>query len=864
MNRLHARCQCFHEADGGTGRVLSANASAEHAQLGEPLRGFALATSSRHYERARPFRIDALTLDWELLIDEQSLVGSALLAVSRVGLVEYLELDAIAFDIQNVKVDGRAVAFTYDGAKLQVPIPKSKMRAEVLVAYRVKPRRGLYFLAPDDHVPARPRQVWTQCQEEDARHFIPCHDKPHTKMPTSLRVVVPPGFYALSNGALVTQDHVGGKPRFHWKLAEPQASYLITLVVGQFDIVQTKAGKLPLSYLVPPGRKADVARTFQNTPAMVAYFGERFGVAYPWNKYAQVVVSDFIFGGMENTTATTLYEHVLLDERASLDITSDDLIAHELAHQWFGDLVTCRDWSEGWLNEGFATFAEHLWREHSEGRDAYEYGLLTDLESYLGEAQGRYRRPVVCQDYDVPLDLFDRHLYEKGGLVLHSLRHLLGDTAFFAGVTHYLKAHAHSVVETRDLARAFEDTAGVALGQLVDELLYKPGHPELAIELTWADGVLQVHVKQTQRAEIGVPAVFHVGLDVQVVEAGRPRLIRLEVGKRQETFSVLAAKRPDFVVMDPSACVLGSIQTKAPNDWLRAQLRSAPSARGRWLAAHALRLADDELSINALSAALADAKQFWGTRCEVAAVLGQLRCAAAERALLAQVTTRHPKVRRAIAQALGAYTSDATAAALDKLALTDASYLVVAAAARALGKTKHSRAFDTLVSLLTRPSWADVVCAGALDGLAASNDPRATAHLEAYCKYGKPTRARRAAISGLAKVLPEARALDLFEELLPDADPHLRIDVVRALVQASPSKARRVLVRQLERDLDPRVRRRIRESLRDLSSADPKAEVTAVRDELDKLQRDHTALKTQVAALEARARGPKVASKSQR
>jgi aminopeptidase N len=864
MSRLHARCQCFHESDAGTGHLLSASASVEHAQQGEQLRSFALASSSRHYERARPFRIDALTLDWELLIDEQSLVGSALLAVSRVGSVEHLELDAIAFDIQSIKVDGRAVAFTYDGVKIQVPIPKAKLHANVQVAYRVKPRRGLYFLAPDDHVPARPRQVWTQCQEEDARHFIPCHDKPHAKMPTSLRVVVPQGFYALSNGALVTQDQVNGKPRFHWKLAEPQASYLITLVVGQFDIVQAKAGKLPLSYLVPPGRKADAVRTFQNTPAMIAYFGERFGVAYPWNKYAQVVVSDFIFGGMENTTATTLYEYVLLDERASLDITSDDLIAHELAHQWFGDLVTCRDWSEGWLNEGFATYAEHLWREHSEGRDAYEYGLLTDLESYLGEAQGRYRRPVVCQDYDVPLDLFDRHLYEKGGLVLHSLRNLLGDGVFFAGISRYLKAHAHAVVETRDLSRVLEETSGVALGQVFDELLYKPGHIELAVELTWANGIVGIQTKQTQRAEIGVPAVFHVGLDVQIVEAGRSRLIRLEVGKRQETFSVFAEKRPDFVVVDPAACIVGSIQTKAPNDWLRAQLRSAPSARGRWLAAHALRLADDELSISVLSEVLADSKQFWGTRCEVALVLGQLRCAAAERALLDNVAVRHPKVRRAIAQALGAYASDAAAAALGKLALTDVSYLVVASAARALGKTKHACAFDTLVSLLTRPSWADVVCAGALDGLAACNDPRANAHLEAYCKYGKPTRARRAAIGGLAKLLSEPRALDLFEELLRDADPHLRIDVVRALVQSAPTKARGPLARQLERDLDPRVRRRIRESLRELSSADPKAEVAAVRDELDKLQRDHTALKTQVAALEVRARGAKNTPKSRR
>ena len=160
-------------------------------------------------------------------------------------------------------------------------------------------------------------------------------------------------------------------------------------------------------------------------------------------------MNDFIFGGMENTTATTMYEHILLDERAALDITSDDLIAHELAHQWFGDLVTCRDWSHAWLNEGFATFMEHIDRESHLGRDEYDYGLKGDMEAYLGEARGRYRRPIVCQDYDAPIDIFDRHLYEKGACVLHMLRRELGDALFFGGVRAYLVRHQKGSVARR-------------------------------------------------------------------------------------------------------------------------------------------------------------------------------------------------------------------------------------------------------------------------------------------------------------------------------------------------------------------------------------------------------------------------------
>jgi aminopeptidase N len=191
---------------------------------------------------------------------------------------------------------------------------------------------------------------------------------------------------------------------------------------------------------------------------------------------------------MENTTATTLYEHVLLDARAALDVSSNDLVAHELAHQWFGDYVTCRDWSHGWLNEGFATFFEHVEREARLGRDEYDWGIAGDLDAYLGEANGRYTRPIVCRDYQAPIDLFDRHLYEKGGLVLHMLRRELGDELFWRGVTHYLDRHAHGIVETNDLMRAFEEVSGTSLERFFDHWVYRPGHPDLRVKIAWEDG----------------------------------------------------------------------------------------------------------------------------------------------------------------------------------------------------------------------------------------------------------------------------------------------------------------------------------------------------------------------------------------
>lgn len=843
--RLHARCGC------------AAVGSAERAASGRP---FALPSSPRNFERDRPFLIDHLALDVALDVPSKSIRATATMDVRRVDPAsQELRLDAVGFVVQQVLRAGRPVRWRYDGQSLTVPWAESD-RAEVVVEYRATPRRGLYFLEPDEHYPDRPRQVWSQCQEDDARHWIPCHDSPHIKMTTEIVAHVPHGWYALSNGTLLSSHQpTRGDWTFHWKMSEPHASYLLTLAAGQFAIVtgEVTVGdkNVPLAYLVPKGREADVPRSFGRTPDMIAHFSQVTGVPYPWSKYAQVVVSDFIFGGMENTTATTMYEHVLLDERAAIDVSSDDLVAHELAHQWFGDYVTCRVWYEGWLNEGFATFFEHVWREKLLGRDEYAYGLKADLDAYVAEAHGRYRRPIVCQDYDAPLDLFDRHLYEKGGLVLHALRVELGDALFWRGIHAYLSEHALGVVETRDLQRAMEGVSGRGLGRFFEQWVYRPGHPEVEMELTWDRGILSVATKQTQSTSDGVPACFELVLDLDIhdVEGGAARrTIRLT--EKQQISALTAPSRPTFVVVDPEARVVGELRLKVPNDMLREQLGGAPTARGRWLAAQALVRFDDPLTIEALAGKLADDGEFWGVRVECAAALGKIRARECFDALKRALGTTHPKVRRGVADALGNFRTLEAVEALKPHALRDESYLVEAEAARALGRTRQAAAFDTLVDLLERTSWFDVVRAGAIDGLAALRDDRALAHLSARVRYGHSARARRAAILGLPKISGDRRARETLEHLLDDTDPLLRIDVVRALGELGDVKARPALRERLEVDLDARVRRRIREILRDL--AEPRRASEQLREELDRLTSEHAELKARLAKVEARVGGP--------
>jgi aminopeptidase N len=851
-HRQHARCGCA-----SVGSAASASASA-----GRP---FALPSSTRHFERDRPFAIDHLAADITLDVAVRAVHATAVLDIRRVDpSAEQLALDAIGFEVGGVTVDGRTVPWQYDGQTLLVPVPARASAAKVAVTYAATPRRGLYFLEPDEHYPDRPRQVWSQCQEEDARHWIPCHDSPHAKMTTEMTARVPRGWLALSNGVRVPFD---GKPDaahdvFHYRMDDPHSSYLLTLVAGEFDVLEDKVhvgGRdVPLSYLFPRGREADARRAFERTPQMIEHFSAVTGVPYPWVSYAQVVVSDFIFGGMENTTASTMYEHILLDERAGLDITSDDLVAHELAHQWFGDYVTCRAWYEGWLNEGFATFFEHVWTEKHLGEDEYEYGLKHDLDAYLAEAHGRYRRAIVCQDYDSALDLFDRHLYQKGGLVLQALRTELGNDVFWRGITVYLTKNARNVVETRDLQRALEDVSGKSLGRFFEQWVHKAGHPEIEVDVAWDRGILTLATKQSQATTDGVPGVFELTLELDLGDAtgGGADRRQARLTERQQTFAFPVASRPAFVVVDPRMRVVGEVRVKAPGDMLRAQLEGAPTARGRWLAAQSLGRIDDPPTLQSLGRVLADEKQFWGLRAECASALARLRGRAAFDVLAAVAEPRmpaHPKVRRAVVEALGHFRTTEAMEIIKPVALRDASYLVEAEAAKALGKTRQGAVLEPLVDLLERPSWFEVIRAGVIDGLAALRDDRALPHLLARVRYGHPQRARRAAILALPKLSSDRRTRETLELLLDDADPIVRIDVVRALGEVGDTKARPALRERLEIDLDARVRRRIREILRDLN--EPRRAADALREDLEKIQTEHAELKVRLAKLEARFQG---------
>lgn len=848
-HRLHDRCAC-------------GSSQSSYAQAAAGGRPFALAGVARQYERARPFCIEHIALDLTLDVPKKSISSEAILDIVRIdATATEIALDAIAFDIQSVEIREDAhegfvkVDYTYDGNVLRLSVSPNAARAAVRVRYHATPRRGLYFLAPDEHVRDRPNQVWSQCQDEDGRHVFPCFDKPHQKQAFTARVTAPEGWFVLSNGVKQSNDDEEKRGVFRYHMADPTPAYLFSIVAGEFARIDAEADGIKLHYFVPKGREADGMRTFRRTPDMVRRFSELTGVKYPWPSYSQIVVHDFIFGGMENTTVTTMYEYILLDERATIDVTADDLVAHELAHHWFGDLVTCRDWSHAWLNEGFATFMEQIDKEGHLGLDEYENGVRGDLATYLGEAQGRYRRPIVCHDYEAPIDIFDRHLYEKGACVLHLLRRELGDTAFWSGVSTYLNRHAKGLVETRDLMRALEEASGKSLERFFEQWVYRAGHPDLEVKVDYGDELLTLTVKQTHvsahaKEDPQAAQPFALDIDVDLVFAdGTVRRETRRTDQASATFAIRVPSRPKFVVVDPALRVLGEVKVECPRDMLHAQLANAPTGRGRLLAASLLGKFDDPATTRLLGESLANEKEFWAVRAEAAATLGKIRSDEALDVLVKNTQAKHAKVRRAVAAALGQFRSAKAFDALKPLALKDDSYLVEAEAARALGQTRQAAAFDTLIDVLDRPSWSDIVRAGAIDGLAALRDERAQAHVLARTRYGIPTRGRRAAIMALPKLSTDRRVREALEDLLDQADPYLKVDVVRALLEIGDVKSRGALARQLDRELDGRVRRRIREVLRDLGAAGKK-ETERLREELDSLRGEQTSLKARLTKLE--------------
>ncbi|MEX2229422.1 MAG: M1 family aminopeptidase [Dehalococcoidia bacterium] len=835
-----------------------------------PPKRFELPGDRPVWGRDRPFKVEHLRLQFEFDLRRRLVHGVATTRFHprRDGLSEAV-FDAIELDIESVTgEDGQSLAFSTRDRELRVQLGDERAVGEAItlvVRYSCRPRRGLYFNAPDPGYPDRPTQIWTQGQAVDSPYYFPCLDFPGEKFTSEVIATVPRGWTVVSNGRLQAVDEDARRRRatFHWTQEIPHPAYLITLAAGLFDVVEDRAGGVRVQYYGRKGSAEDMQRAWGRTPEMVTFFADKIGVPYPWAKYATVSIADFIFGGMENTSATTMVDSYLHDERAhpDMDQECDSIAAHELAHQWFGDLLTCREWSHGWLNESFATYFDALFVEHLRGWDAFRYDVYTKAQHYLDEDRDAYRRPLVANVYRAPIDIFDSHLYERGSVVLDMLRANLGDDLWWRAIHHYVVRHRERDVLTHDFQRAIEEATGRNMDWFFAQWVWKGGHPDFKATYEWdaERRLATVSLTQTQKPD-DLTSIYRTPIEIGfMTEHGLERYER-EVVDATHAFVFALAGEPLFVSIDPAGKVLRTLDFAPGERSLIEQLAGEPEVIGRIEAAKGLAKLATLRAIHALRGALLNDRELWFVRAEVASALGEAKSEAARDALIEAIAVEPSRVRRAVATALGHFTDETAATALAGLlrGTGDASYYVQAAAATALGKTRRPGTRRRRRPLLRRPSHNGVIMAGALSGLGQLRDAQALPLLLDGVRWGAPQNARRAATVALGELAPHLdagerlRVREQLEELLEDRWYRVQIAAIESLKKLRDPDAIPALVRLEARALEGRLQRNARVAMARLREHSDRVEdVRTLSTELETLRQDNQKLRDRLTTVEA-------------
>lgn len=555
-------------------------------------------------KRERPPRtFDALhyTIRTRFDVPNKTVIGDETVMLKPLSSgFKSFELDASSMKIEAVTLSDSdaTLSWTQPPDKLAIILDRTYEPSETIavrIRYRATPQRGLYFI-PQSRGPSaswsKPAQIWTQGEPEENHHWFPCYDFPDDKATSEQYITTGADEIAISNGALVeTTTNADGTRTFHWKIEQPHASYLISLVVGNYAKLDDAYQNIPLEYYTYRGTEETARRAFSKTPEMMRLFSQKLNYEYPYDRYAQTIVANFIFGGMENITATTHSDsEILYSASREAQLSTENLISHELAHSWFGNLVTCKDWSELWLNEGFATFMEAVFREHEAGRDAYLLEMRSNTSLYFLEDLVKYRRPLVYDRYRSSIDLFDTTVYKKGALVLHMLRETVGDEMFWKALHRYLDENKYKPVETADLQRVFEETTRQRLGWFFDQWVYKAGFPELRVRSFYHAPTrrLTLEVTQTQSTDAMTPLVFRLPVEVELATASGQRTERIEITERRQRFTFKLDGKPLMIRFDKGASILKKIDFPQPASMLKYQLSHSSDAIGRIEAAEAL------------------------------------------------------------------------------------------------------------------------------------------------------------------------------------------------------------------------------------------------------------------------------------
>lgn len=554
------------------------------------------------YKASRTRTIDIIhtKLDVKFDYEKQHMYGKAYITLKPYFYpVSDITLDAKGFEILGVfimdaKSNTTPLEYQYsDLAHLNVKLGqeyKSNQEITLFVNYVAKPNelpnsegdffdpnaaikedKGLYFINPTFEDKNKPRQIWTQGETESASCWFPTFDSPNERMTQEIIMTVDTQYVTLSNGKLITSKvNRDGTRTDHWKQNLAHAPYLAMMAVGEFAVVKDKWRNIEVNYYVEKEYAKYARLIFGNTPKMIEFYSQKLGVDYPWEKYHQIVVRDFVSGAMENTGAVVHFDRLQHDARTHIDEPLEEIVAHELFHHWFGDLATIESWANLPLNESFATYGEYLWTEYAYGRDEADGNLYKYLRTYLGEAEEK-QVPLVRFHHEKPDDMFDAHSYQKGGHVLHMLRKYVGDDAFFKSLNLYLTQNKYKSVEMHQLRLAFEEVTGEDLNWFFNQWFYSAGHPVLNIEHSYnADaGIYSIEVYQQQYGK-DIPTVFRLPVKVDLYFAdGTKRTEDVVVDESYEKLDFFVDSKPSWVNFDAEKMLLcQKTETKPEQDWL--------------------------------------------------------------------------------------------------------------------------------------------------------------------------------------------------------------------------------------------------------------------------------------------------------
>jgi aminopeptidase N len=847
-------------------------------------KSFELPGAKPHYNPDRPGQVEHIFLDLNIDITNQSFEGNCTITLLPVRPgVRKLTLNAVDLDIKTVLIDEVNQPFDYDGQELKISLlqPTGEQQITIKIDYQVDhPQRGLYFIHPDEHYPQKPIQVWTQGEDEDSRFWFPCFDYPGQLATSEIKVKVIKPFMVISNGELISREEQGDYYIYHWLQKQVHPTYLMTLAIGDFAEIKDDWQGIPVQYYVEKGKEESARLSMGKTPKMMEFLSQKYGCIYPYPKYAQVCVDDFIFGGMENTSTTLLTDRCLLDQRAAKDNTrTESLVLHELAHQWFGDLVVIKHWSHAWIKEGMASYAEVLWTEYEYGKDDAAYYLLNEARSYLKEDSTRYRRPIVTNIYREAIELYDRHLYEKGACVYHLIRGLLGDRLFDKAIQIFVHDNAHKTVETIDLLRAIDKATGINLMPIFDQYVFRGGHPDFKVAYSWdADShiakltVTQTQVKDNKNGnqndlfELKIPVAFGFikkkgQTDVKLTPFNLP------ISQKEQSFYFPLEKKPDFVSFDVNNYFLKTVSLEYPVLELKNQLRYDPDPISRIYATIALGKKANLEVVKTLAKSLKE-DPFWGVRVEVAKQLGKIKLDQVISALKLGLKDPDARVRRAVIEALSNFKLAESYQLLKQYLIKgDPSYYNEAAIARSLGsmvtgilKDKEEEVLTILQKVLQQKAgWNEVVRSGAIEGLSQmKTSPQAVKIIQQYTNLGVPQPLRLTAIRALGAVsvgqTPDQVELILeqLETIATESFFLTQVAVSAALGKMQTPGAIALLTSLASQTPDGRVRRMAEESMEKVrKNLGAEKGLKELREEVDKLKQENQELQSRLAKLEA-------------